>query len=39
MMKILEGENFGETVHNKNWWIIFLRMPKIAKAPKIIIIC
>ena len=34
---ILEGENFGETVHAKNWQIILWRMPKIAKAPKIII--
>ena len=28
--KILEGENFGETVHTK---IIFWQMPKIVKAP------
>ena len=33
-MIILEG---GKTVHTKNWWIILWQMPKIAKAPKIII--
>ena len=32
-IKLLEGEMFGETVHIKNWWIIFWWMPKIAKAP------
>ena len=37
--KILEGENFGETVYTKNWQIIVWRMPKIDKAPKIIIMC
>ena len=34
--KILEGENFSKTVHTKNWWIIFWRMPKLIKVPKII---
>ena len=36
--KILEGENFGETVHTKIWWIIFWQMPKISKVPKIIVL-
>ena len=31
----MEGENFGERVHIKNWQIIFWQMPKIVKAPKI----
>ena len=26
--KILEGENFGEIAHCKNWWIIFWQTPK-----------
>ena len=29
-------QNFGKTVHTKNWWKIFWQMPKIAKAPKLI---
>ena len=33
----LEGENFGDTVHTKNWQIILWQMPKIAQAPKMII--
>ena len=37
-IQFLEGENFGEIVHIKNWWIIFWWMPIIAKVPKIIII-
>ena len=32
-------QNFGETVHTKNWLIIFWRMFKITKMPKIIIKC
>ena len=35
MIQSLEEENFGETVHTKNWQIIFWQMPKIVKAPKI----
>ena len=35
----LGGRNFGETVRTRNWRIIFWRMSKIAKAPKIIIMC
>ena len=30
--KILEGENFGETVHTKNWQILFWRMPHICQS-------
>ena len=30
--KNLEGENFRETVHSKNWWTTFKQMPKIVKA-------
>ena len=33
----LEGENFGEIVHLNNWLIIFWRVSKISKVPKIII--
>ena len=36
---ILEGENFGKTVHTKNWRILLWRMPKITKPPKRIIMC
>ena len=35
-IKILETENL-KTVYTKNWQIIFWRMSKIAKAPKIIV--
>ena len=35
--QILEGENFGKTVYAKNWQIIFWRMLKIVKVPKILI--
>jgi len=27
--KILEGENFGEIAHSKNWQTIFWQIPKI----------
>ena len=37
--KILEGENFGKTFHAKNWQIIFWRMLKFVKVPKILIMC
>ena len=33
------GRKFGETVHTKNWQIIFWQMPRIAKVSKIIIMC
>ena len=32
-------ENVGETVHTKNWQIILWQMSKLAKAPKIMIMC
>ena len=35
--KILEGENFGKTFHTKYWQTTFWRIPKIAKAPKLIL--
>ena len=28
-IEILEGENFGENTHSKNWRVTFWRMPKI----------
>ena len=37
MMQNLEGENFGEIPHAKNWWIytvVFWQIPQIVKAPK-----
>ena len=37
MMQNFGGRKFSETVHTKNWWIILWRMPKIARAPKVII--
>ena len=33
--KILDWENFGETVHTKNWLMIFYWMSKISEVPKI----
>ena len=36
--KFCRKKIFGETVHTKNWQIIFWQIPKIAKMPEIIII-
>ena len=32
-------KNCDKTVNTKTWWILLWQMPKIAKTPKIMIIC
>ena len=39
MIQNFGGRKVGETIHIKNWQIMFWRMPKITKVPKIIIMC
>ena len=35
MIQSFGKRKFSETVHTKNWQIIFWQMPKIVKVPKI----